>query len=56
MDANYYSGSDERDELTEPEMADCESCGAPQDQPCAPECGCVYCRKRDLLKQEQDVA
>lgn len=46
---------DDRDELTEPEMADCESCGAKQDEPCIAECGCVYCRRRDLLKAESEA-
>lgn len=56
MDAPYYSGSDERDELTEPDPAPCESCGANQDEPCLAECGCSACRRRDLLKQEREIA
>lgn len=50
--AHYYNGDDDRDELTEPEMADCESCGCKQDQPCEPECECIYC----LARRERELA
>ena len=46
---------DDRDELTEPELDFCESCGADADSPCLPECGCPYCRKRDALKAESEA-
>lgn len=47
---------DNRDELTEPDMADCESCGAKQDEPCSEECGCSACRRKELLRQEREIA
>ena len=50
MSYDYYTGEDERDELTEPDPPPCESCGAGHDDPCIPECGCRYCRMRDLKK------
>lgn len=33
----------------------CPDCGAEHDQPCDKSCGCVYCRKRELLNQPQLV-
>lgn len=48
LDANDYNGSDNRNDLTEPDPPDCPDCGAAYDQPCKPECGCVHCRAREL--------
>jgi hypothetical protein len=52
MDPRYYVGDDTRDELTEPDPPPCESCGAAHDEPCIPECGCRYCRAKELARKE----
>ena len=40
----------------ERELADsCPDCGVDADTPCTPECGCVYCRRRELA-QKGDAA
>lgn len=45
-DPRFWSGDDTRDELTEPDPAPCESCGAAHDEPCDPGCQCSACKKR----------
>lgn len=49
MNSRAWMGDDERDELTEPDPLPCESCGAAHDEECAKDCGCKYCRIRDML-------
>lgn len=50
MDAPTFNGSDDRDELTHDPADDaCPDCGADADSPCEADCGCLYCRKRELL-------
>jgi hypothetical protein len=44
MDAPYYNGEDDRDELTAT-TPECLFCGADADEPCEPFCECPYCRK-----------
>lgn len=54
MDAPYYNGDDNRDELTQPDEPPCpdENCRATWDQPCTPECQCHYCLRRRKLAAE----
>ena len=30
----------------------CPDCGVGPDDPCAKDCGCVYCRRRELLARK----
>ena len=62
MDARYYNGEDDRDwpsvgGFTYAEYqrlkAGCSDCGAPHGTPCTGTCGCVACRARDALAQDQ---
>lgn len=57
MDAPYYSDSDNRDELTDPEPEQrCQDCGAGEDEPCTPERGCWVCRAREARRRERGDA
>ena len=51
MDANHYMGDDDRDTLTQPDGPPCPDCGAVFDEPCEKDCGCSYCRARELREQ-----
>ena len=53
MDAPWWNGPDDRDDLTQdPALDICPDCGAGPDEPCDKTCGCVYCRKRELRERE----
>ena len=62
MDARYYNGSDDRDELThETELDDCAECGAAWNEACEYGCPCAYCqgkRAREAARRavENDAA
>ena len=44
MDARYYNGPDERDDLSaDTELEMCVTCGAAWNEPCAPDCNCHHC-------------
>ena len=44
MDAPYYNGDDNRDELApDYDRDDCRECGARYNMLCTPECDCAYC-------------
>ena len=53
MNANYYMGDDNRDELTDPEPEQkCQQCGAGESEPCTPECQCWICRARAARRSD----
>ena len=56
MDAPAWTGDDNRDELSpDPDEGRCVSCGAAEDEPCAPLCDCAHClRVRALALRETE--
>lgn len=55
MDANYYSGQDDRDTIgPDPDYPDdrCPGCGCGPDMPCEATCGCYACRVKDAMEQD----
>ena len=62
MDARYFNGPDERDDLAaDTELDACRECDAAWNQACSPDCTCAYCiskRAREAARRavENDAA
>ena len=55
MDASWWNGPPEDDDpLGEhQDEENCPDCGAGPEEPCSPECGCRFCRAKEIAERER---